>query len=71
MRKLWVACCLVLFTLGTLAGCEESAAPPQTAKDKPAASAADATKPAASTDKKKSSKPAPGKSAKPHSTSGK
>ena len=56
MRKFWVACGLVLFTLGILTGCRETTAPPP--KDKPAASATDAAKPA---DGKKASKPAPGK----------
>jgi len=74
MRKFWVACGLVLFTLGILSGCGETPAPQTTDKpaaaatDKPAAAATDATKGA---DAKKASKPAPRKSAKPHSTSGK
>jgi hypothetical protein len=68
MRKLWIACSLILFTLGTLTGCGDNAAPPETPKDTPAAAAKDATKAA---DGKKASKPAPRKSPKPHSTSGK
>jgi hypothetical protein len=67
MRKFCIACSLILFTLGIVTGCQE-AAPPQTSTDKPAAAAKDTSKP---TDGKKASKPAPGKSAKPHSTSGK
>jgi hypothetical protein len=68
MRKLWVVCSLILFTLGSLTGCGDNAAPPAAATDKPAATATDAGKAA---DGKKASKPAPRKSAKPHSTSGK
>jgi hypothetical protein len=64
MRTLWVVCCLFAFGLFSLTGCN-----PDTAADSSKASATTGTDKAK--DKKKNGKAAPGKNAKPHTTSAK